>query len=204
MAEDEQPRDNLGLGLAVAAGGLGFLGLALLMTRGGSPSPSPSPQPSPFPSPQPQPSPSPQPWPSPQPSPQPQPSPSPSPGCIPLQLNAVGPGQVCGCGACTHGATEVCPAYGETCVFTAYPDGGANFSQWQGPNGVASTDNPVSLPVYAPGFVSGVFQGLTGQQPFGDCPPRPGDTPLGFGFYWRPLGSGAWGEINGQLVGPCS
>ena len=39
------------------------------------------------------------------------------------------------------------------------------------------------------------------------CTQRPGDTriPLpGGGFMlWRPIGSGALGQLNGQLLGPC-
>lgn len=154
MADDVQdPRGGVTAGaLAVAAGGLALLGVALVVTRGGQQAPAPSPSPSPTPSP----TPSPRPSPSPSPQPQPSPSPSPSPdSCI--LLEAIGAGHVCGAGACTRDQVQVCPAYAETDVYTAFADSGASFLRWEGPNGAVVTDNPVSLTAYGSGFVRGVF-----------------------------------------------
>lgn len=60
-----------------------------------------------------------------------------------------------------------------------------------GPQVSPSGDTTVSLP------------GGTKLKVANDCSPHPGDTKLAGGLIWRPLGGGAWGEINGQLVGPC-
>lgn len=91
--------------------------------------------------------------------------PPPGPACVPLQLEAQGPGTVSGCGASTRSSTQVCPQPGESCVYTAWPDGGAGFSQWEGPDGMVSTDNPVTIPAWGAGFVRGVFVPLTPSPP---------------------------------------
>lgn len=143
---------------AVAAGGIAFLGIALVasQTSAGSPAPSPLP-PDGLP---------------------PGPTPTPTPGCVPLTLAGSGPGMVSGCGGqARNSSTSLCPSPGEQCVFTAWPDPGAQFLHWAGP-GVTAPDNPITLPIYSPGFVNGFFgQGSAG--PGSPPPPTPPPSPPG-------------------------
>jgi hypothetical protein len=67
---------------------------------------------------------------------------------------------VSGCGGSTRSSATICPQPGEACVYTAWPDGGAGFSQWEGPNGATSRDNPITITAQGGGFVRGVFTAL--------------------------------------------
>jgi hypothetical protein len=76
---------------------------------------------------------------------------------VPLTLQAQGPGSVSGCGGSTRDSTALCVAPGQRCDYSAWPDPGAFFTGWQGPGGVSSTQNPITLAPTTAGFLTGVF-----------------------------------------------
>jgi Divergent InlB B-repeat domain len=123
------PAPSHTLGLAVLLGGLGVLGLVVASSIHPAPAPGPAPGPQ---------------------------------GCGPGQvaidlITQGGHGSICGCGTCTRGQARVCPAFGEACTFTAIPDFGASFQNWQGPGGFTSSQNPIFPVATDPGFIAAVF-----------------------------------------------
>src|ERR1700730_18473537 len=65
---------------------------------------------------------------------------------VPIQLQAQGPGTICGGGGCTHDPATTSPAPGH------------QFVRFQGPGGVSTSQNPFTQPSWVAGFVQAVFQ----------------------------------------------
>jgi hypothetical protein len=116
------------LGVAVLLGGLGALGLVIATNSGTSKAPPPGPAPVVC-----------------------------RPGQVSIDLITHGHGQICGCGTCTRSQARVCPVYGEACTFTAIPDFGASFRNWQGPSGLTSSQNPIFPVATSDGYLAAVF-----------------------------------------------
>lgn len=124
------------------------------------------------------------------------------PGKVSIALVAQGPGMVSGCGGSTRGQTVVCPDLGEACTYTAWPDSGASFRGWQGPDGISSTQNPIAPAAWGPGFIRAVFDpapGVISMGPNGEVPFRVPDLPGGgvhFEFVWDHVNvAGHWLSI---------
>lgn len=62
-------------------------------------------------------------------------------------------------------------------MYSAWPDPGAQFLHWAGPNGVTASQNPITLPSSSPGFVVGYFG--PGSGPGGPPPPPLPSPPPG-------------------------
>ncbi len=158
--------------VAVALAGLATLGAALVLTRHGA---GPSP-----------------------PSPTPTPGASCAAGQVGIVLSAEGPGSASGCGVSARDQALACPWVGETCVYTAWPDGGGVFDHWEGPDGITATQNPITLSAFTPGFVRARFNakpGIVAIGPGGQLQLNPPSMPAGLHphFYWDHLNiAGHW------------
>lgn len=88
----------------------------------------------------------------------------------------------------------MCPWFGEACVYTAWPDSGATFRGWQGPNGITASTRSISPPAQQAGFVRAVFDpapGIVSRGPNGEIGFNPPSIPIpGIHFEWT------WDHVN--------